>query len=213
MQFGANKNGRLTRPVVASAARAMMSGATQWSVLDVFNESDGSVLSIDDAPLPPSPPTNLKRFKTQKVEVPFDAKSQTNPAPVPLNTKLRSKATAAGVGLLKLLDPSSDDDAVSTSDNTFARCDELFRHTLLIPRAPALHSNARASALTAVPSAEEHAIAEQAPGSRICAPSLQMPRIQIPMQHPSASDVSDSDLHTSEMSSPLALFGCGLSCR
>jgi hypothetical protein len=104
-------------------------------------------------------------------------------------------------------------DAVSTSDNTFARCVELFRHTLLIPRATALHSNARASALTAVPSAEEHAIAEQAPGSRICAPSLQMPRIQIPMQHPSSSDVSDSDLHTSEMSSPLALFGCGLSCR
>ncbi len=177
-----------------------MSGANQWSVLDVFNESDGSgsVLSIDDAPLPPSPPTNLKRFKTQKNDFPSDAKSQTNPAPVPLNNKLRSKATAANAGLLKLLDPSSDDDAVSTADNTFARCDELFRHTSLIPRAPALHSNARVSSLNALPSAEEHPMA---PGSRIGAASLQMLPMRIQMQHPSSSELSDSELHASGMSS------------
>jgi hypothetical protein len=112
-----------------------MSGAARFSVLDVFEDSDDSVLSIDDGPVLSSPPTIVKPFKMQKIF----------PPPVNLNVQVvdSAKSTAPISGLLKLLESLSDDCAAPDSGDALVHSDLFFLRNSRNARSSRLHSNTR----------------------------------------------------------------------
>ena len=161
-----------------------MSGAARFSVLDVFEDSDDSVLSIDDGPVLSSPPTNVKPFKMQKIF----------PPPVNLNVQVTysAQSTAPISGLLKLLESSSDDCAAPDSGDTFGYSDAFFLLNSRNARSSQLHSNTRTALSTLLPSADRTLSAARAQNSRDEPPSPPPPLLTTSTHPPSSPPPSPS---------------------